>query len=174
MHECIIQLSERPLAAAEYITENYFDYDHWFMTQIADSVSEIEDRDDVLDAFRTLPERQNRFAGLFVPFKDEFGEGFVLRDGFKQMYFGQRYADFKEALNDLCNNNTLEWFIDPLSRDGVKMLNCMRRLDKAWRDEFGTYVIEDYGDDPITFDDFVRSAKCDKKYYYGGILDYRS
>lgn len=150
MHSRIYQISTEPIHKDDYITESDF-YDHWFLNSIADYVNHDTDREQDIEWLKDC-------AKGYVVDSDEHGYYIMVTN--KEEYFKRSFDEFKAAL-DKIKDCTIE--------DFVKGIGEMWTIDKAYEDKFGFYF---YTDDPITFDDFVRHAELNKKFYIGATIDY--
>ena len=102
----------------------------------------------------------------FISFvNDDEGEGFVLREGFHAAYFHAEYKAFESCLKDLVEEANADAFVT----DGLDMQ--MYALKNAYDDEFGLYIQSD-GTGLVTLNRFLRYAKTDIRYYFGGTVDY--
>lgn len=163
MHSRIFQISSKPINKDEYITADDYDYDHWFLREIADYT------DDINEYYQTNTlEWLNDFDGISV---DANNRTIVIES--KVDYFLDKYTEFKNMVADL-SRISLKDFSGLAERN--KINQYIYRLNAAYQDKFGFYVDDggEYGG-LITFDEWVRcAAKENVTYYIGGIVDYHS
>lgn len=167
MHSRIIQLEDAPTAKALWNDCKCYDNNEWFMSTIADYVCEDEDRDDTIDWLKG--ELKKSLGDKVTFFKDEDdligGVGFLFHEGFREVYFAERFEKFKSGLIDLANNVTMKRFCS----NG--MGGWMLSLNAIYEDEYSFYVDTDYFG-LETLDSFIRHAKEDKPYYICATYDY--
>ena len=151
MHSRIFQVDTKPISDYDYIEEdNYFD--HWFLNQIADYVSDDYDRDASIE---WLAECAN---GCEI---DHDNNGYYLVVCDKEAYFKNKYDMFVGALNKL-GIPTIDQFVNGID---------MWQFESAYDDKFGFYIdSSDFG--LITLDEFIRRSNELDKYYIGGVVDY--
>lgn len=162
MHSRIFQISSKTINKDEYIVADDYDYDHWFLREIADYTDDIDEcsQTDTLEWF-------NEFDGITV---DVNNRTIVVKS--KADYFSDRYTSFKLMVDDLSRISFNEF----IGLDKYKVETYIYRLNAAYQEKYGFYV-EDGGEygGLITFDEWVRyAAKENVTYYIGGIVDYHS
>ena len=160
MHSKIIQLETHPVDISLRMGPEDFT-EHWFLDNVADYVTEDDNRDDTLE---TLVCVLNAGSGSLETFSDESGEGIILHEGLQRTYLGQRYKDFDTALRTLMAKSSLDAFCE--DKLGLEMY----QLDETYNTKFGYYIRSDDG--LVTLTDFVRTSRPDVKYYFGGTVDY--
>ena len=162
MHSRIFQIETFPVDDDYRITEDHYIGDHWFVYSVADYVAEDAGRAASLE---WLKETLSPGAEHIEYFNDEEGEGFILLAGFHAVYFAAEYAAFASCLQTLVQKASPESFAD--ASIWPEMLN----LGTAYDDKFGFYVdCDDIG--LVTLNKFLRYAKPDVRYYFGGTVDY--
>lgn len=162
MHSRIIQIETSPVDEASRITEDAYIGDHWFVERIADYVAEDEDRANTIEWLK-----ESLAAGVaFIRwFSEDDGEGFVLQEGFHKAYFAAEYGAFTETLRNFCEKLSPESYADG------SLNSAMFSLKNAYDDEYGFYIDSDENG-LVTLNRFLREAKTDTKYYFGGTVDY--
>lgn len=153
MHSRIFQLSKEPIQRDDYIDSCWFD-DHWFTNEIADYVAGC-------DRSNAIMWLTNWIKGCKI---EEDGNGFYLVIKNKDEYFASAYEDFKKHLNNVKNCTLAEFAKGTFYYD-------LWALKESHNNRFGFYV---YSDALMPFDDFIRTAEMDCKYYIGNALDYHS
>ena len=164
MHSRIFQVSGSPIAEEDYIKESDY-YDDTFVGEVADYVSEETDREDDLDWLKGCCDE-----GITIDIENGT---LVIND--KRKYFEKKFDKFKELLNKLNEETTLEAFAR-LDKSYWGLSSALYDLDCiANGDKFGFYINDmDDGGYTTRFDEFVRFAEEGKTYYFGGTLDYHS
>lgn len=162
MHSRIYQIESFPVEPDYRITEDNYIGDHWFVYSVADYVANDEDR---AGSLGWLKETLAPAAAFIDYFTDDEGEGFILHDGFHNAYFTSEYACFRQALQELLGAASPEAFA------GGDLASKMFILESAYDDKFGFYVDSDETG-LVTLNSFLRHAKPDTRYYFGGTVDY--
>ena len=162
MHSRIIQVESFPVSKDNRITEDTYIGDHWFVERIADYVAHDDNRDGTIE---WLKESFSAGASFISYFSDETGEGFVLKDGFHTAYFASEYETFTKELHAFCEKLSPESYADG------SLNSAMFSLETAYDDEYGFYIDNDETG-LVTLNRFLRYAKTDTKYYFGGTVDY--
>lgn len=160
MHSRIFQISKNPIHRDDYITENYYDYDHWFLKEVADYVATQEGEERKI-SLEWLGKRNGidvniNSSTIVVTSKDE--------------YFKDKYKEFKSLLIKLQNLT-----LDDFKADNHDVESNILWLNWSYADKFGFYV-EDCGEwaGLFSLDEWVRHAKENTTYYIGGVCDYHS
>ena len=158
MHSKIFQIQSKPIDKDDYITESRYDYDDWFLREIADYVADI-DESDQMSCIEWLSESN----GIDINLNSR-----TLVITSREKYFEGKYRSFQEWLSKL-KEISLSDFVD----DSHELSYGMYLLRDAYNDRFGFYV-DDGGEwgGLITLDEFVRNAKENITYYIGGVVDY--
>ena len=157
MHSRIFQITTEYVQKEEYISESDF-WEHWFVGNIADYVS-----DDVDRAEEILNLRQY-FESMKVAEFSEDNSFKLLTDG-KVKYFKTEFKRFSESVKKAADVNLEEF------ASGAKCEDLVFNIKSSYCDKFGWYVSsEEFGTIPM--DEFIRSAEPGKRYYIGGVLDY--
>lgn len=91
-------------------------------------------------------------------------DGFILHEGFREAYFRRSYERFQEYLRKLEGRPLTDFAAGKLWRE-------MFNLRDSYEDKFGDYVWSEDGY-LKTRDEFMRHAKPEVRYYFGGTLDY--
>lgn len=153
MHSRIFQVSLNSIKKEDYIDESNY-WDHWFLNEVADYVSEDCNKDEDIQWLKDCCEHHGLEFGA-----DDNGEYFIVKS--KSEYFQSNFNRFKEAL-DKIKDCTLD--------DFAKGFHEMWMLKDAYEEKFGFYV--DADGELLSFDRFVRLCATGEKYYIGGTLDY--
>lgn len=160
MHHTIFQIMSTPISKADYISECNF-YDHWFTKSIADYVSDDVNRDVLIASFRKWLEN---FGSCKF---DEKSASLTLYAGFHESYFKYKYKRFKKEIASF-EKITLQEFC----HDHYRIDSLLSNLQSAFSESFEDYVSSDEFE-PITMDEFLRTAEIGTPYFIGGVLDYR-
>lgn len=159
MHSRIFEISTEPIPQDEYMTDSYFDYDHWFFHDVADYVTDDENRE---SSVKWLLDSLVVGDGLVTI----DGDSFQLHEGFHAAYWSDRHRAFLEKANEM-SGITAEQFAE----GGVSML--LYQAGELYEENFGFYAVtRDDNDGLITMDEFIRYAQVGVKYYIGGTVDY--
>nr|DAW90215.1 MAG TPA: hypothetical protein [Bacteriophage sp.] len=162
MHSKIFQIESFPVEENYRITEDNYIGDHWFVYSIADYVAEDESREHSLEWLKDTLSCAEPFIEFF---SDIDGCGFILLDGFHAAYFKREYEGFINALTSLTVTVSPEAFA--MGNLEPKMF----ALNTAYDDRYGFYVdCDDTG--LVTLNQFLRQAKPEIRYYFGGTVDY--
>lgn len=153
MHSRIFQVSMNQIAKDNYISEDDY-WDHWFVNEWADYVSDDCDRKDDIEWLQSCYGQKGIEFG-----SDNNGEYFIVKS--RQAYFKSNFNKFTEILNQI-----KEYTLD----DFAHGISGMWQLKNAYEDKTGFYV--DADGELMTFDSFVRLCATNEKYYIGGTLDY--
>lgn len=155
MHSRIFQLETSPVGELGYITED--DIPDWFMTDIADYISnEVERRHEV-----------EWLAGVLEGAADIKDETITFRSDFRK-YFEKKYKTFMKSAANLTNVTETEF-----AHDNNDIDMELYTLRNSYNDRFGFYVVS--RGELYTLDDFIRYRAMHglgKPWYIGGILDY--
>ncbi len=162
MHSRIIQIETFPVDEEYRITEDNYIGDHWFVYSVADYVAPDEDRVGSLEWLKASLTAGSAFIEYFT---DDDGEGFILREGFHAAYFTSEFQVFHAQLLSLMENVSPESFADG------SMQSAMFLLNEAFDDKHGFYIDCDETN-LVTLNSFLRHAKVDIPYYFGGTVDY--
>lgn len=162
MHSRIIQIESFPVNEDDRITEDTYIGDHWFVERIADYVAHDDNRDGTIE---WLKESFSAATSFICYFSDETGEGFVLKEGFHTAYFASEYEAFTKELHAFCEKLSSESYANG------SLNSSLFSLETAYDDEYGFYIDNDETG-LVTLNRFLRSAKTDTKYYFGGTVDY--
>lgn len=159
MHSRIFQVSTRPIAPDEYLSDCYDDY---FLSTIADYVIKSEDdREDDIDQLVDV-------SGINVA-EESSGVFYFTVD--KEAYLKPRYERFKERLLDMMNHLSFDAFCEKDDTNSISYM--MYHLNQAYNDKYTYRIINsDDGDTAYTLTDFVGLADEGVKYYIGEIFDY--
>lgn len=91
-------------------------------------------------------------------------DGFILHEGFREAYFQRSYEKFQKYLRKLENCSLADFAAGEIG-------SAMFELRDAYNCRFGDYVWSKDGY-LETRDEFMRHAKPEVRYYFGGTLDY--
>lgn len=154
----IIQISDLPIPADERMTAGCFCSEDWFCRTVSDDVRDTENYQEDLTwlyhTFHALVEQPYLiYHGLFV-FKPDF----------KQTWFAGKHRAFLEAAYRLTR----------VSLDDFIRYVDLHDLRDAYDTRYEAYVChtENFSEEVITLDDFIRRAEPGKAYYIGGACDY--
>ena len=162
MHSRIFQIESSPIGEDSRIDENYYIGDHWFTYSIADYVAEDENRTESIEWLKAALAAGGERIEYF---SDKNGEGFILRDGFHEAYFTSEFRVFSTQLQELIEKSSPEAYADGSLQGPMCLLN------EAYDDEYGFYIdCEQTG--LVTLNHFLRDAKINTRYYFGGTVDY--
>ena len=162
MHSKIIQLESHPVDISVRIGPEEYYTDHWFVSSVADYVTDDDSRDDTLE---TLVNVLNVENGCIEKFSDERGDGIILHESCRKAYLSGQYQGFEAALRNLTAKATVEAFCE--DKIGLEM----HQLDEIYHSKYGYYIQND-DEGLITLMDWVRTARPETKYYFGGTVDY--
>jgi hypothetical protein len=158
-HEKIYQITPEPLPVEEFITENDF-IDHPFIGSISDGVSSRNiDLENEIRYFRKWLENMQKVVVF------DTDNSFCILPGGKEKYFKNAFSKFSEAVKKAVNIN-----LEKFSGDSVCPA-IIQNISNSFCEKFGSYVSSDEFD-TIPFDEFIRYAEINKRYYINGILDY--
>ena len=155
----IYQITENQISSDDYLHEVSL-YDSNFLGNIADRVKNNVDRNGSL---LSLKERFE--CGQIAKFNDN-DYSFGLLGNAKKRYFKGKHNKFIEDI-EILSNTTEEEFLE----NNDQISTNLRNVTGVFCREFADYVYSD-DSEPITFDEFIRSAEIGKKYFIGGIVDY--
>ena len=164
MHSRIFQIETHFCPKEEHITQDGFAESSWFLDNIADYIDDttpeyrIEDIERLQSALGTEKIEWNLAA-----------ESFILREGFKELFFAPYHEQFMKELEALTKTTTLEAFVNPNGPSDLAY--SMYKLNRAYDEKFGFYIASNENE-LQTLHQFIRYAEYDKPYYIGGILDY--
>lgn len=157
----IFEIKEEHIEELDRLSEDDISCEHPFRGQV-DWIEDVEDRQEEVRYFlKNLEESCNGFCSSL---SDEEGS-FSFTEGFKKAYFAEKYERFEKAVNELRANMSVKCFSDA-TLDVV-----MGRMNEAYQEEYGTYVIGDY-QELRTLDNFIRHASVGVTYYVGGVMWY--
>jgi len=159
MHRTIYQIMSAPISKNEHICESDF-FDHWFTKSIADYISEDVNQDALIASFR---ERLEKLGSCKF---DEENTSFTLYAGFHESYFKHKYEKFKKQVESF-EKITFQEFC----HDNSRIDSLLSNLQSAFSESFEDYVSSDEFE-PITMDEFLRTAEIGTPYFIGGVLDY--
>lgn len=162
MHSTIVQIGTAPVKNSKYISE-YDEYDTWFFDRICSYVTADIDRDASIECFREALSLAWPFVEFFT--NKDGDSGFVIRDGFRNAYFGKKLAKFREDLCKLSEAATLERFV------AGELDENLSRLQADYNNRSGFYIYG-YADELVTLDEFLRRAELNTPYYFGGTVGY--
>lgn len=162
MHSRIFQIESSPIDEYSRIDENNYIGDHWFIYSVANYVAADEDRAESLEWLR---ETLKAGASYIEYFSDEDGEGCILHEGFHHTYFTSEYKDFHANLLALMEKASPDAYADG------SLQSAMYSLNTAYDDESGFYIESDETG-LVTLNRFLRQAKLETRYYFGGTVDY--
>ena len=154
MHSRIFQVSFSPIDTCDYIEESNY-WDHWFLNEIADYVTESDDRNEDIEWLKDCYEEKGIEFGT-----DNNGEYFIVKS--KQAYFKEQFNNFMKTI-DKIKTYTLD--------DFAQGFHEMWQLKNAYEKKFGAFYVDADGE-LMSFDSFVRLCATEEKYYIGGTIDY--
>lgn len=165
MHSRIFQIESRFCPEDERITADGFSESSWFLNNIADYIADTapEFRESDVEWLR------NRLGEEKIEWNPNT-ESFILREGFKELFFAPHYEKFRKELDLISQHATLENF-STANTLPFDLPYALYKLNSEHDDEFGFYVASN--EEPLTtLHQFIRYAEYGKPYYIGGILDY--
>jgi len=158
VHSRIFQITTKPVQDTEFISESSLS-EHWFVREIADTVSTDNDRTEDIRHLRSWLEPRN------VAVFDAAGDSFTVLPCGAEAYFAGAYDAFIAA-----RASTLSMGLADFAHGG-EFSKAMRLMGNSFNDRFGYYVSSDEFE-TITFDEFIRSTEAGTRYFIGGTLDY--
>lgn len=160
MHSRIYEISTKPIPQDEHMTDNDFDYDHWFFRDVADYVTDDENRESSIQWLLDSLVVGNGLISID-------GDSFLLHEGFHAAYWDGRYCAFIRRVEALHSITSTEF-----AQGGASMM--LYQAEQLHEEKFGFYVVVRDGDNDslVTMDEFVRHAKVGVQYYVGGTIDY--
>lgn len=158
MHYYIYELLEVPCPEDEWATP-YDINEHPDAFPIADSVDNVEDREDIIARFGAWLE-ENRLGTLD-------GEMFIIDEQAAARYFEGRFTAFQTAISALQELNETQFIHD---HDQVGAL--IDKLGEAFTKKYGDYVLWGCDMPPMPLEEFLRKAQSGTRYYIGAVLDY--
>lgn len=164
MYSRIIQIAPHPIPNDEWYVSALHECDHWFRREVSECITEDKDRDETLRALRECFECMGDNAWFFKD-RDTGNTGVMFSNGFKELYFAEKFELYKKRLDTITGK---------LSMDNFCTYNLpwlTKMLCDAVDDKEGFYI-DDEEYDIETLDAFIRSAQCDTPYYFGETADY--
>lgn len=157
MHGRIYQIETHPVANDDVLNFG------WDLEDIKPEIADYVDDDPTLtDSISWLKENLANRCGDTITILED---GFILHEGFRETYFRHAYERFQEYLRKLENHSLADF------ATGNIIWGDVFNLKEAYSDRFGDYVRSE--DNYLeTRDEFMRSAKPEVRYYFGGTLDY--
>ena len=156
MHSRIYQIETHPVANDDVLDIG------WDLDDIKPEVADyVDDDPNPTNSISWLKENLANRCGSTITILDD---GFILHEGFREAYFRRSYERFQEYLRRL-NTCTFTDFANG------GMGGYIFDVGDAYNYKFGDYVWSE--DDYLeTRDEFMRHAKPEVRYYFGGTLDY--
>lgn len=157
MFNNIYQIAKKPISEKEYITADSFS-NHNFVGRIADRVEIAVDRKYEIEKLAEWA-AENRLGKI---------EGCTLilsGNMLSSKYFYERYKRFKKAVMSLCAVDEKQFM------EFSDVFELIFTISDQFNDEYATYIYQE-GDELITMDEFLRTAKADTPYYIGGVCIY--
>jgi len=158
MYFNIYQISNSLIRLGDYIDEMSF-IEHWFTNEIAEKVVKVNDPDDERRMLLELFEQKK----IAVSSDDR---SFTILPNGKENYFKDAFQKFCNTLQKIEGGNLSDF------ANGKIIADLMYQLNKSFCDKFGAYVALDCRE-IIPFDEFIRSADCNSRYYIGAVLQYK-
>ena len=156
MHGRIYQIETHP------VTEDDALYLGWNLDDIKPEIADYVDEDPTPNGtIAWLKENLTAHCGDTVTILED---GFILHEGFREAYFQRSYEKFQEYLRKLENCSFADFAAGEIG-------SAMFELRDAYNCRFGDYVWSKDGY-LETRDEFMRHAKPEVRYYFGGTLDY--
>lgn len=157
----IFQISQNPIPDEMKITED----DFYMSSFVGDVATKLETID---------PYEQTKQIGLLGQWLEENNLGkiednvlILQSEMLKQLYYSQRYVEFKAAIEKLKAVDKQK-FLEDL--DGVR--NAIFEVEGSLIKQQDHYVFWD-SDNAIPLDEFLRTATPDKPYYIGGVCRFK-
>ena len=164
MHSNIIQLEAFPIEECDLITPEDYIGDHWFVYGVADCVAEDSDHDKTIQNFINFFKPEGKLVECF---EDDAGKGIIFHEGFHAAYFGRRFTVLQEALKLLNETASAESFC------AGELDDAMLQLNDAYDSRHGIYI-QSWDTELVTLHKFLRYAKPEIPYYFGGTVDYHA
>ena len=164
-HERIIQIEKCPISDVGKTTADgiiWRDYDRWFLGSVADYVRYDEYHDETIELFIQY---LCSFGPYVEVFNDEEEQWLVFKEGFIQAYFAKLFPIFKEALQKLVDNASVETLC------GYELSALLYPLNEINYDRGGTYI-DSIGKGLVPLNYFIREIEPNVRYYIGGTVDY--
>ena len=156
MHGRIYQIETHP------VTEDDALYLGWNLDDIKPEIADYVDDDPNSDA--TIACAKENLADLCGNTITILEDGFILHEGFREAYFRNSYERFLKELHELEACSLADFATG-------KIWMSVYNLKDAYDCTTGDYVWSE--DDYLeTRDEFMRHAKPEVRYYFGGTLDY--
>ena len=156
MHSRICQIETHP------VTEDDALYLAWNLDDIKPEIADYVDEDPgPAYTIAWLKENLANRCGDAITILED---GFILHEGFREAYFQRSYEKFQKYLRKLENCTCANFAAGEIG-------GAMFELRDAYNCRFGDYV---WSEDSYleTRDEFMRHAKPEVRYYFGGTLDY--
>ena len=160
MHSKIIQVERNPITKANRICAS--DVESGFVGRIADYVDTLEEK--------YIPRIiQNVFGVGDIFDLNERDMTVVIKD--KKKYFEMKFKIFKNSLEKIYKNVSLETFSKTPCEDGglnYDMYSC----NAAYNDKYDIYIFDKEYGELTTMDEWMRWTNDNEKLYIGGVVDY--
>lgn len=159
MYNYVYELLQIPTPADKWVTE--YDLSECPAAfPVADGIGMAEDRDTAIIHFGVWLEEHH--LGKLD------GDAFTINVQAADRYFEGRFASFQKAVSALQELNEVQFIHD---HDWVQAL--INKLGEAFTQKYEDYVL--WGGDmmPIPFEEFLRKAQPDQRYYFGAVLNYK-
>lgn len=158
MHGYIYQVFKTPVQENDWVSHESA-MDCLNLLPVADSVDPAEDRSRVIRRFGNWLE-QNQLGMLLDTF-------FIVDAMAADRYFAGRFKAFRKMAQAL-DTVTEEQYIHNHSH--VQAL--IDELRRTFCDPFRDYMLLGDTVEPVTLDEFIRTAEPGVRYYIGGVLDF--
>lgn len=158
MYGNIYQVFEEPAQESDWASHESA-MDCLTLLPIADSVDPTENRGRVIQRFGAWLE-QNRLGMML-------DTSFIVDAMAADRYFEGRFKAFHKMTEALCAVAEEQYIHE---HSNVQML--IDELRDAFCDPFRDYMLLGNTVEPITMDEFIRTAEPGVRYYIGGVLDY--
>lgn len=158
MHGYIYQIIEEPAQECDWASYETAT-DCLNLLPVADSVDPVENRGKAIQQFGAWLE-QNQLGMLLDTF-------FIMDKTAADRYFEGRFKAFHKVAAAL-HTLTEERYI----HEQAPIQGLIDELRRTFCDPFRDYMLLGDSVEPITMDEFIRTAEPGVRYYIGGVLDY--
>ena len=156
MHSRICQIETPPVTEDDALSLS------WNLDDIKPEIADYVDEDPTPNGtIAWLKENLTARCGDTITILED---GFILHEGFREAYFQRSYEKFQEYLRKIENCSLADFAAGEIG-------SAMFELRDAYNCRFGDYVWSKDGY-LETRDEFMRHAKPEVRYYFGGTLDY--
>lgn len=159
MHYYVYQFFNEPHPQTDWVPEWFFTEQPTFFP-VADTIVAVEKRAEVIRMFGLWLE-ENRLGTLSQ-------DGFTLTPDACTRYFKNRFGAFKKAAAALQNISETQF-----ASNHHMIENRLAELNNSFCNVLGDYVLSGNKGEPISMDQFIRTAAPGQPYYFGAVMDYK-